>query len=102
MRRQIGVNAGELLFCDPFALLLEFLQDAGQRPTLWKIKQLATTMVVLDDLALLMTAVLGNDAFAAEECPFEKAVELTAPAMSGGGPIRIPSVPWFLGKRVIN
>lgn len=35
-------------------------------------------MIVLDDLALLITAVLGDDAFAAEESPFEKAVELLA------------------------
>jgi hypothetical protein len=43
-------------------------------------------VVVLDDLALLITAVLGNEAFAAEESPFEKAVELLA---FGGGWLRV-------------
>jgi hypothetical protein len=51
--------------------------------------------VVLDDLALLITAVLGNDAFAAEESPFEKAVELLA---FGGG--RLDRGPQLLIREV--
>jgi hypothetical protein len=76
VRRQIGVDAGQRLFCDPFASRWSSCTMRVNEQTLWKIKQLATRWLYL------MTLRCSSRLFAAEESPFEKAVELLA---LGGG-----------------
>jgi hypothetical protein len=55
-----------------FALALECLHEAGQRTNVVEDQAVGDQVMVLDDLALLIPAVLGDDAFAAEERPFRE------------------------------
>src|SRR3546814_11009375 len=63
---------------DVSAVLPQFCQHPGHLLHVVQDDEVGYQLVVTHDLALLVLDVLGDDAFAAEERPFDEAVELLA------------------------
>jgi hypothetical protein len=67
-----GLGIDVLPFCG------ELMQDLGHVHDVMKDDQVADEMIVLDDLALLIASILGNDPLPTKEQPLEKAVQCFA------------------------
>jgi hypothetical protein len=75
---EVRADGGDGVFGDRFAALLQVLDEPGQRTEVMKDQAVGHKMVVLDRLALLVTAVFSDDSFTAEESPLQKAVQCLA------------------------
>lgn len=75
MLGKVGADGGDGVFGNRFAALLQVSNEPCQRAEVMKDQAVGHKMVVLDRLALLVTAVFRDDSLAAEESPLQKAVQ---------------------------
>ena len=82
----VGSQAAQNSRVNDKSLGLNLLEHPGHRLHVVQDDQVGDQLVVLDDLALLVPHVLGDDALAAEEQPLRELVELLALAGRGSTP----------------
>jgi hypothetical protein len=72
---EVGTDGSDGVFRDGLSPLFQVLDKPGERTEVMEDQAVGDQVVVLDGFALLVPAVLRDDAFAAEEGPLEEAVK---------------------------
>lgn len=75
---EIGTDGGDGIFGHGFSAFFKRLDQSGQRAQVMEDQAVGYQMVVLDGLALLVAAVLRDNALAAEESPLEEPIQRLA------------------------
>src|SRR4029453_8482203 len=71
---EVGTEHSQSFGINPLPFRRELANDFGPMDHIMKDDQVPDEMIVLDDLALFIASILGDNPLAAKEEPFEKAV----------------------------